>query len=282
MVSVREAIFGSAKKRSSTISSSSIKEGEVQNGVERNLKDDWNLSPDDVQAIMSSTRVKNLHYCQSALTSFRSSQSETECQSARPGRDKHINHDFAVFDLTATKFDGQHFNFFISAEKEGGGQEGGDSGIYIKVLTPEECKQLEDNILKSWEGFSTLVPLDILTRRLSEYDKHYNLVYNNCWDYATAACKIILLLLSKQPDVNHENKQYFIDNAEKVEKSVLEEFYFQLSLGASRNCREDTAWSSMWSILRSYMWSILCIFRYSHRRKFKLQIYVILIFMFHD
>lgn len=181
------------------------------------------VSRDEIQAIRSSTSVTYIYYCQSAFASKGSWRSESQCQSARPTRfDGLIHHDFAVVRLTATNSEGERLELFISAEKERRGQGGGNPGIYINLLTDCALRNLQANILIAWDGFWIQVPLDVLTTKLFEgHDTEYNLVMNNCWRYARAASRSVLLLLSQQPGVNPVQKQILLEKAEEVSRFVI-------------------------------------------------------------
>ncbi|OAE26222.1 hypothetical protein AXG93_3786s1010 [Marchantia polymorpha subsp. ruderalis] len=203
---------------------SATTEGGVHNDVERSLREALNFSPDDIDAIRSSTSVTTIYYCQSAfgstgsLRTTGSWRSESQCESARRARSHGLpHHDFAVVRLTATNSEGELLELYISAEKEGRGQGGGTPGIYINLLTECELQNLQANILIIWDGFSIQVPLDVLTTELFEgHDTDYNLLNKNCWNYAKAACRSVFRLLSQQPGVNPEQKQIFLEIAGEV------------------------------------------------------------------
>ncbi|OAE34545.1 hypothetical protein AXG93_1247s1170 [Marchantia polymorpha subsp. ruderalis] len=197
--------------------------GGVHNDVERSLREDLKYSKDDIDAIRSSTSVQFIYYCQSAFASTGSCRWAWQRESARPAPLPVLpHHDFAVLRLKARNSEGKLLQFFISAEKEGRGQGGGTPGIYIHLLTRSAFRELRDNhnIIYSWKGYSIQVPLGDLTTTLEGHDTNYNLLNNNCWRYAKAACRSVILLLSQQPGVNPEQKQLLLKSSRMVSYTV--------------------------------------------------------------
>ncbi|BBN09536.1 hypothetical protein MPTK1_4g20540 [Marchantia polymorpha subsp. ruderalis] len=272
-----KAFLAYSKKRLPGNSSSWIKEGVVQSNLHRYLTNMFKTyafktySSDELMMVISSTRVERIHYCQAGLGSNRSLRSKTEDfgndhlrwdEFSTPARGTFGNHDFIVLDLNAPRrccgeLCSHSIQFSIRAEKEGGGQGGGDPGIYINGLTRQDRHNLtlQGNIIASYNGYSTLVPLDVLVRNLYEgHDTQYNLLNNNCWVYAKAACKSVLDLLRRQAacqsglerhqDIYNQGHYclqspdlYWAESIAKVEKSVLREDELQLFVAGNFSSR---------------------------------------------
>ncbi|KAG6557349.1 hypothetical protein Mapa_001278 [Marchantia paleacea] len=140
----------------------------------------------------------------------------------RPRRWGLINHDYIVLFVTGKDAKGRIHKFSIVAEKGGAGQAGDLPGIHIGLLNEAEVANLSGNIFRSWDCFLTPVPLHVLTKNLWEdHDPNDNFINKNFWDYAQAACKNVLLLLSEQPGVTAAQKRLFVENAEEVRNSVV-------------------------------------------------------------
>ncbi|KAG6542260.1 hypothetical protein Mapa_016289 [Marchantia paleacea] len=226
----RSSVVSTATVRNSTADLTKLEDGSIVDLVEEQLSEKREFSSNDISEFRSTTRCAKLDYCQSEVgnqggvlaSSPRFNLARDPERTRPPRRWGFINHDYVVLHVTGEDAKGRSHKFSIVAEKRGTGQAGDLPGIHIGLLSEPEPTNLGGNIFRSWNCFLTPVPLHVLTKNLWEdHDPNYNFINKNCWHYAQAACKNVLLLLSEQPGVTAAQKRSFVENAEGVRNSVV-------------------------------------------------------------
>jgi hypothetical protein len=198
-------------------------EGDVYDGVKTEL----GLCTYD--SIRSSSLLECICYCQSGLRNIAPSinpmlESAEQTQEAMGGSSNLvqiaralINHDFLVL-----QFQHQHSSdkLYIRAEKSGRQEE--KAGIHIAVDKSFPTNAHAVTLFTVDVGHK--IDLDVVLENLARHPAHYVLSEENCWKYARAAAKSLLLRCRELPGLAHTEKERLLKEAQNIEAYVAKKF----------------------------------------------------------
>jgi len=128
-----------------------------------------------------------------------------------------INHDFLVL-----QFQHQHSSdkLYIRAEKLGRPEE--KAGVHIAVDKSFHTNAHAVTLFTVAVGHK--IELDVVLENLAGHPAHYVLSEENCWKYARAAARSLLLRCRELPGLTDTEKERLRTEAEKIEANVARNF----------------------------------------------------------
>jgi hypothetical protein len=198
-------------------------EGDVYDSVKTEL------GRSTYQSIRSSSVLEYIRYCQSGLITIVPSinptlESAERTRQAMGGssnvvekaRDL-INHDFLIL-----QFQHQHSSdkLYIRAEKLGRPEE--KAGVHIAVDKSFPTNARAVTLFTVAVGHK--IELDVVLENLADHPAHYALSEENCWKYARAAAKSLLLRCRELPGLTDTEKERLRTEAENIKANVARKF----------------------------------------------------------
>ncbi len=198
-------------------------EGDVYDSVKTEL------GRSTYQSIRSSSVLEYIRYCQSGLITIVPSinptlESAERTRQAMGGssnvvekaRDL-INHDFLIL-----QFQHQHSSdkLYIRAEKLGRPEE--KAGVHIAVDKSFPTNAHAVTLFTVAVGHK--IELDVVLENLADHPAHYVLSEENCWKYARAAAKSLLLRCRELPGLTDTEKERLRTEAENIKANVARKF----------------------------------------------------------
>lgn len=198
-------------------------EGDVYDSVKTEL------GRSTYESIRRSSVLECIRYCQSGLITIVPSinpilESAERTRQAMGGstnvvekaRDL-INHDFLIL-----QFQHQHSSdkLYIRAEKLGRPEE--KAGVHIAVDKSFPTNAHAVTLFTVAVGHK--IELDVVLENLAGHPAHYVLSEENCWKYARAAAKSLLLRCRELPGLTDTEKERLRTEAENIKANVARKF----------------------------------------------------------
>jgi hypothetical protein len=193
-------------------------EGDVYDSVQTEL------GRSTYESIRSSSVLECIRYCQSGLITIvpsinpilESAERTRQAHVVEKARDL-INHDFLVL-----QFQHQHSSdkLYIRAEKLGRPEE--KAGVHIAVDKSFPTNAHAVTLFTVAVGHK--IELDVVLENLAGHPAHYVLSEENCWKYARAAAKSLLLRCRELPGLTDTEKERLRTEAENIKANVARKF----------------------------------------------------------
>jgi len=203
----------------------------IEGGVYDSVKNE--LGRCTYESIRTSSVLECIHYCQSGLVTIVPStnpilESAERTRQAMGGssnvvekaRDL-INHDFLIL-----QFQHQHSSdkLYIRAEKRGQPEE--KAGVHIAVDKSFRTNAHAVTLFTVAVGHK--IELDVVLENLAGHSAHYVLSEENCWTYARAAAKSLLLRCRELPGLTDTEKERLGTEADNIKANVARKFVWNV------------------------------------------------------